>query len=228
MQWPANQIRMTQTQIPPFQPGMQFRQLDITGSCTVLEETKEDPSTRMVFYKIPDGPVRKTYSHALYRRLYITQEFIEEPELKQANSETRVWIAPQKKMVYDTYGIVKYGEGWNEPKSEHRFFKLFLSPTDPASLYHERDLTIMHSCNVRTGDGQKLFSYDVLLADNDSAKNINIIIPGDNHFTLVDYNNSKQTLSSFVTVGYNKVGNIFENPEYYDIFVKSRHVTSGK
>ncbi len=209
---------------------MQFRQLDITGACTVLEETKEEPSTRMVFYKIPDGSVHKTYAHALYRRLYITKEFMPEPDLKQAHSDTRIWIVPQKKMIYHIYGIIKHGEGWykTKPSPEECFVKVFVSPTDPGTTYYEKDVVIMQSCNVRTGDGKKLFSYDVLQADNDSAKNINIIIPGDNHFTLVDYNNSKQTLSSFVTVGYNKVGNIFENPEYYDIFVKSRHVTSGK
>lgn len=217
---------MTQTPIPPFEPGMQFRQFDITGACTVLEETKEEPSIRMVFYKIPDGSVRKTYAHALYRRLYITKEFIPEPELKGSEIDVRVWISSEKRMIYSPSGIIGYSKGYGP---NLRSFQIFTGTriNEYGQIYEEKDITIMHACNYKSGNGKEIYPYDVVCADSDSSS-ISIVFAMENSFILIDFNNSKQTLTSFSARRFNKIGNIFENPEYYDLFVKSQHIIRGK
>ena len=219
---------MIQSQIPPFQPGMQFRRFDYNGPCTIMEQSS---THKTVFFKDPGGTIHNINPETLHRRLYITKEYIEEPELTELTDSVfvRAWIKQEKRMQYDITGLAKHGNGWGlGGDSKDRFYTLFFKATGTGTTYHESEVFLMPRCaGLKDERGELLYAYDIISDPlSGSGENTKIIFPhpSSNLFVFKDYRNVLTVLSYINAPNLKKTGNIFENPEHYDLFVKSQHM----
>lgn len=183
-------------------PGFEYRIHPKLGVHSVLEVKGDNAIVRSPGGEILKGVVGDIIS-SIERK-----ELIPEPILKPRVITSRVWIHSRKKMVYGIAGIVKKGSDW---------YQIYTSPSNHLRV-HEKDMVIMHDTAMVSLTGDLLFEYDVV---RDIAE--------PNDYRIVFYNGPLYTAKSIgkkyqsiVTPHkYERCGNIFEQPDYYDLFVKS-------
>lgn len=196
--------------------GFKFRTHALVGVNNVLEVNGENAIIRA-----PNGEILKGKVPDMVKSI-MAKEIIPEPALAPKQIATRVWLISKRRMLYDIAGIVKIGADWLTADGTNRHYKVFTQWQQPQTTFkvHESDLVIMYDTGYKTIADELLFEFDVVW-EQSSPSELKIVISNGGHYHLKTI--GKRMDGTLLTPSHKltRMGNIFENPDCYDLFVKT-------